>query len=269
MATEKTRSLSRAISILKVVARARSTGMQLATITRETGISKTTTIRLIQTLLEEGMLERRTDGKYVLGAETHALSEGVGDYHDVTQQAAGPARRIAIACGDSAFLSVRSALHSICVIREDGGYPLKTHVLQPGTRLPLGVGAGGIAILAALDDDEIERCIEANGAECEQRYPDDQRTQMLERVRECREKGYAINRGSVVRESWAIGAMIRDHSGAPIAALTVAAVQSRLQPEREAKLGPWLMKEAASLELLIRTEQVNQGNSNRYGHWSG
>ena len=254
MAVEKTRSLSRALSILKIVARARGVGMRLATITRETGISKTTTIRLIQTLLEEGMLVRGSDGKYRLGPESHALGAGTHDYDLLVQRVTGPVRRIAIACGDSAFFSIRSALYSICLIREDGGYPLKTHVLQPGTRLPLGVGAGGIAILAALDDSEIERCMQANRAECEQRYPEDLRARMLERIQECREKGYAINRGSVVRESWAVAAMIRDPNGAPIAALTIAAIQSRLQPEREAELGPWLMKEAALLELLIRSD---------------
>lgn len=252
MSEKTTRSLARAITILKSVRHAREAGMRLATITRETGLSKTTTIRLIQTLLQEDMLARRADGTYVLGPEARALGTHTEAHMALSKAAAEPVRRVAIACGDSAFLSVRQNLHSICLIREDGSYPLKTHVLQPGTRLPLGVGAGGIAMLAALSDDEIARCLDANRAECEQHYPGDLPPQMLNRVQECREKGYAINRGSVVRESWAIGAMIRGTHGMPIAALTLAAVQSRLQPEREAELGPQLIKEAAALETVIR-----------------
>jgi len=258
MANETTRSLSRAISILKVVARAQGASLRLATITRETNISKTTTIRLIQTLLEEGMLMRTADGKYLLGSESHALGAGADEHSEIVKLAAGPVRRIAIACGDSAFLLVRSGFNSTCLIREDGAHPLKTHVLQPGTKLPLGVGAGGTAILAAMNDQEIERCIATNQACCEEHYPGNLPQQMLDRIQECREKGYAINRGSVVDESWALAAMVRDRSGSPIAAVVIAAVQSRLQPVREAKFGPLLLKEAASLERFIQTAPKKQ-----------
>lgn len=253
MANETTRSLSRAISILKVVARAQSTGLRLATITKETNISKTTTIRLIQTLLEERMLIRTAEKKYLLGPESLALGAGTDDHNKMVKLSNGPVRRIAIACGDSAFLLVRSGFHSICLVREDGAYPLKTHVLQPGTKLPLGVGAGGTAMLAAMSDQDIERCIATNQAYCERHYPGNTPQQMLDRVQECREKGYAINKGSVANESWGLAAMVRDKAGSPVAALVIAAVQSRLQPDREAKLGPLLMKEAASLERFMHT----------------
>lgn len=253
MANEITRSLSRAISILKVVARTQSTGLRLTTISRETNISKTTTIRLIQTLLEERMLIRTAEKKYLLGPESLALGAGSDDHNKIVKLASGPVRRIAIACGDSAFLLVRSGFHSTCLIREDGAYPLKTHVLQLGTRLPLGVGAGGIAMLAAMSDQDIERCIATNQEYCKSHYPENSPQKMLDRVQECREKGYAFNQGFVSNESWGVAAMIRDKAGSPFAAIVIAAVKSRLQPDRETKLGPLLIKEAASLELFMHT----------------
>src|SRR5699024_3683954 len=166
MPENTTRSLTRAIAILKTVCQAQSTGIRLAAITRATALSKTTTIRLIQTLVAEEMLARQPDGAYVLGPAAHALGRQDSHRSALTSAARSVLRRRAIAWGDAAFLSIRHDLHSICLIREDRSYPLKTHVLQPGTRLPLGVGAGGIAMLAALSDDAIERCMAANHEEC-------------------------------------------------------------------------------------------------------
>ena len=62
-------------------------------------------------------------------------------------------------------------MFAVCVLREDGDYPLKTHVLLPGDRHPLGVGAGSLAILAALPDDEVDACLQANAALIARRYP--------------------------------------------------------------------------------------------------
>src|SRR5699024_3736091 len=137
MPENTTRSLTRAIAILKTVCQAESAGIRLAAITRATALSKTTTIRLIQTLVAEEMLVRRPDGAYALGPTAHALGRQDSNHSTLVNAGTPIVRRLAIACGDSAFLSIRKDLHSICLIREDGSYPLKTHVLQPGTRLPL------------------------------------------------------------------------------------------------------------------------------------
>jgi DNA-binding IclR family transcriptional regulator len=78
--------------------------------------------------------------------------------------------RIAGQTEESAFLSIRRGAECLCLIREEGTYPIRTHVLQAGDRLPLGVGSAGLAILAALDDSEINSTLEANRELIAQRY---------------------------------------------------------------------------------------------------
>ena len=65
--------------------------------------------------------------------------------------------------GDTSFLSVRRDAFAVCLHREEGAYPIRTHALEVGDRHPLGVGGGSLAILATLSDAEIERVLPDGG----------------------------------------------------------------------------------------------------------
>ncbi|MDV6317995.1 IclR family transcriptional regulator [Chromohalobacter sp. HP20-39] len=248
-------SISRTLQVLRVIAGGLGEGVKLSWITRRTGLAKPTAHRLLQALLAEGMVEKSESEGYFLGPECYVLGVIADQRYGLSHIASEPVARIAAECGDSAFFSIRSEWHSLCLVRKDGNYPIKTHVLQPGTRLPLGVGGGGIAMLSALGDDEVEQCLVANAEECAEHYPHDQRADQLRRIAECRELGYGINRGSVVAVSWGIGAVVRDPRGEVLGTLSIAAIESRLQPERQQVLGPQLVREAAALERKIQEAQ--------------
>src|SRR5256885_16138309 len=61
---------------------------------------------------------------------------------------------------DTAYLVVRSGFEAVCLHRLEGDFPIRTLVLQVGSRRPLGVGAGGLAVLAAIAPEEREAIIE-------------------------------------------------------------------------------------------------------------
>ena len=132
----------------------------------------------------------------------------------INRLAAPVVARLAHECGDSAFFSIRRDVFAVCVLREDGDYPLKTHVLLPGDRHPLGVGAGSLAILAALPDDEVDACLQANAALIARRYPHYSVPLIRALVDESRERGYSVNQGLVVPGSWGLGVPLRDEQGA-------------------------------------------------------
>ena len=68
---------------------------------------------------------------------------------------------------DTVYLSERRGLEAICSSRALGDYPIKALTLDVGIRRPLGIGAGGLAILCALPAAEADEIIEAHA----QRYP--------------------------------------------------------------------------------------------------
>jgi DNA-binding IclR family transcriptional regulator len=245
-------AISRAMRVLRAVARMRGEGAGLLALTREAGMSKPTVHRLLAALMAEGMVEQdaRTR-KYFLGPECHVLGNLAGERFGINRAAADVVARLAHQCGDSAFFSIRRDVFAICVLREDGDYPLKTHVLMPGDRHPLGVGAGSLAMLAALPDDEVEACLHANEALLAERYPRYSPPFLREQVEQTRKQGYAINRGQVIPGSWGMGVPVRDGNGRLLGGLSIAAVESRLGEERQPQLLRLLQREAQRLQRLV------------------
>jgi len=55
---------------------------------------------------------------------------------------------------------VRSGFDAVCMHRREGSFPIRTLVLEVGSRRPLGVGAGGLAILSSIEEEERAHIIE-------------------------------------------------------------------------------------------------------------
>ncbi|CAB3705334.1 MULTISPECIES: IclR family transcriptional regulator [Achromobacter] len=241
-------AISRAMLVLRGVSRMRGEGAGLLALTRDTGMSKPTVHRILAALAAEGMVEQDpATRRYFLGPECHVLGNIASERFGINRLAAPVVARLAHECGDSAFFSLRRDVFAVCVLREDGDYPLKTHVLLPGDRHPLGIGAGSLAILAALPDDEVEACLQANAALIAARYPHYSVPLIRTLVDEVREQGYAVNRGLVVPGSWGIGVPLRDEQGQVLGALSIAAVESRMDEERQFQLAKLLSREAKRL----------------------
>ena len=214
-------------------------------LTRDTGLSKPTVHRILAALAAEGMVEQESvSRRYFLGPECHVLGNVASERFGINRLAAPVVARLAHECGDSAFFSIRRDVFAVCVLREDGDYPLKTHVLLPGDRHPLGVGAGSLAILAALPDDEVDACLQANAALIARRYPHYSVPLIRALVDESRERGYSVNQGLVVP---GLGPRLRDEQGHVLGALSIAAVESRMDEERQFQLAKLLSREAQRL----------------------
>ena len=198
-------AIARAMQVLRGVSRACGDGAGLLALTRDTGLSKPTVHRILAACAE-GMVEQESvSRRYFLGPECHVLGNVASERFGINRLAAPVVARLAHECGDSAFFSIRRDVFAVCVLREDGDYPLKTHVLLPGDRHPLGVGAGSLAILAALPDDEVDACLQANAALIARRYPHYSVPLIRALVDESRERGYSVNQGLVVPGSWGLG----------------------------------------------------------------
>jgi len=147
---------------------------------------------------------------------------------------------------------VRRDLHIVCLHREEGPFPIRSHVLQAGDRHPLGIGAGSLAVLAALPDDEVERAIAANTAIILEKYPAYSAGLLQSAVTRTRKDGYALNPGLLMKGSWGIGVAVRDPQGRPVYAISLAAIEDRLDEVRRRELIPMLKREAEKLERLLR-----------------
>jgi DNA-binding IclR family transcriptional regulator len=147
---------------------------------------------------------------------------------------------------DTVYLSIRSGDDAICTARQEGRYPIKTLTLAVGDRRPLGIGAGSLALLAALPDAEVERVITANAGRLRP-YAAFSPTRLRELVERTRAEGCATNPGMVLPGMMAVGVPVCTGGGRVAGALSIAAIEGRMQPERRAQLVAWLKEEAATI----------------------
>ncbi|QQN66762.1 hypothetical protein JIR23_14275 [Bradyrhizobium diazoefficiens] len=144
---------------------------------------------------------------------------------------------------------------SICLHREEGAFPIRTQVLKAGDRYPLGVGAGSLAILAAMPDADVDRVIAKNHCAGCRSLPTHSPNRLRQLVAETRRAGFAVNSGLIVPGSWGIGAVVIGADGKPAGALSVAAIESRMGEPRRCEIARLL--QAAATELSVRLRDLH------------
>lgn len=237
--------------VLREVGAQEPDGAGTSQIARAVGLPRPTVHRLLNALRDVGMVDREPEGdRWVVGPELYVLGAVAARRHDVTQFALPAVRNLALATGESAFFSVRRGDDTICLLAEDGAFPLRSHVLHEGARFPLGVVSAGMAILAHLDDREISDYLDRVDLVAPF-GPGHRRDAVLERVATTRRQGYAVNPGLVVEGSWGIAAAVFDASGQPMWALTLTGVEHRFARDRQVELGELLLRAAHELSTTI------------------
>ena len=250
--------VGRAGALLRAVSAAEPDGAGTTDVARATGLPRPSVHRLLTSLETEGLLERLPEsGRWVLGPELYLLGTAAAQRYDVSGLAQPVVRRLSMATGESAFFSVLRGEETICLLREDGSFPIRSHVLHEGIRFPLGVASAGLAILAHLPDAESAAYLarrdltEDYGAAHAPRA-------LARRLRETRTQGYAVNPGLLVEGSWGMGAAVFDAAGRPRWALSLTGIERRFAAPRRRELGPLLLHEAHELSRAIQAGQSGQ-----------
>ena len=244
-------SVDRALQLLSLVGRGGPQGRGLAGLVAETDLTRPTARRLLIALIAARLVEQDpVTRRYHLGPEAYLLGTFAAPRHGLLTHAADSLRRLAQQTGDSVFLSVPQGDHVLCLHREEGSFPIRTYALQAGDRNPLGAGAGGIALLAAMPPAEAEAALARLTPALTARFggPIDG---LLADVAQARARGWAVNPGRVVPGSWGIGCALRWPDGRPAAALSLAAIESRLTPDRQATIAAAMLAEATRIEASL------------------
>lgn len=260
-----TQSIERAIALLLMVGRAGTAGARLSDLVLQSGLPKPTARRVLLALVRSGLLDQdEVSRRYHIGPEAFILGTLASARFGIHALSLDGLARLARETGDTVFLSVPRDTYSVCLHREEGPFPLRTHVLQAGDRHPLGIGAGSLALLSALADGEVERIIAANADVLAQSYPAYSSERLRQLVADTRARGYAFNPGLVMAGSWGIGVPVLDPDGRAAGALSIAAVESRLPESRHPELVPLLKRESALLtQALSHPVSPAQGTPSR------
>lgn len=224
-------SVQKACRILRSLTEPRVS--RLSEVATQAALNKVTTLRILEVLTREGFVRRDEATKtYSLGSEVGILAAAMRDRDDLRSRARPGLVRLAALSEDSVLLSVRSGTESVCVDREVGSFPIRANYLDIGSRRPLGVGAGAMALLAWQSDAEIEALLPIT----EQRlshFPKVTRKWLEEEIVKSRDRGYTLFLNMLVDRMGAVGVPVFGPDGKPIAALAIAALSDRILPRLE------------------------------------
>lgn len=251
-----TQSVHRAICIMKMIAmQNQQKGVRLVDIAHELKLEMPTAHRLLQSLVEESILVKSArNSRYHLGPLVFEL--GLASAHDfnVINLCTPILKELSHQTTDTSFLFVRSGNDAVCLAREQGTYHIQTPVVPVGSRQPLGVSAGGLALLSALDPNDMEIVLQANSTRLDV-YGGLTIEKAKELYEEAKQLGYAVIANMAVPGVKGIGIPINDRDAQSVAAVTVATTIGRMTNEHIQEILPDLQSAAAKIGSVLRQKE--------------
>jgi DNA-binding IclR family transcriptional regulator len=233
--TKGAQSIHRAMTLLHKVAIHNNQGVTLSRLAREAGLHVATAHRILSVLVKEGLITHDPLARlYHLGLELYHLGHAAHQY-TVRDRFRNALESIAHRSEDTVFLLIRLGNDVLCIDTVQGKYPVRTIVVDVGARRPLGIGAGSLALIAFLPEDEFEAVVKANAP----RYPNYKNltaNDIRDMARKGRRAGYVLSDGLFHEDAISVGVPIFDFQGGVQAAITVSAIRPRMNPQRREEM---------------------------------
>lgn len=226
------KTIERVGAILHALEHGPEEGLTSGEIATTTGFDKATAYRALISLARIGLVDRDTNSRrFRLGVYLFNLGAVAARRFSVLSHARQVVEHVARETGDTVFLAVRNKYESVCIDCATGSYPLKAQTLTVGESVPLGVSAGGVAMLATMSDEEVRRAIQFNAIQIA-KFRTIRPEQIYEHVAETRQRGYAHYSGQVIAGMGGVARAIRDPNGKGVAVISVTALLDRLSEQR-------------------------------------
>nr|WP_312579497.1 IclR family transcriptional regulator [Sedimentibacter sp.] len=182
--------------------------LTLTEIARKMGWAKSTTSRLLNTLLDRGFLSKDEDtNKYVLGSVIYYLGQVAKETIDLRKVSMPILRNINQKTKETVHIYVYEGFDRICFEQVESPQLVKQSV-KVGSREPIWVGATGKAILAYQSEQELDEVIKEVKKSSELSAVD-----LINSIKQVRENGYAIRDGKKDDNVGCVAAPIFDIRG--------------------------------------------------------
>jgi DNA-binding IclR family transcriptional regulator len=169
---------------------------------------------------------------------------------DLRLLAAPVLKRLAAETDETVHLAIRDGHDCIIAGRADTTQVIRVF-LEIGTRLPLRATSAGVAIMARLEQSEIDEILRADPPEFAN-SPMLSAAELRDEIDRTAARGYSAHMSGWFRPHVSsIGAAITDSAQHPIAALVLSIPQLRFDPTREEKLAQLTVAAADEISALI------------------
>ncbi|NVO24418.1 IclR family transcriptional regulator [Donghicola mangrovi] len=246
----KSQVVERTCLILRELGRFGPGGARLIDLTERTKLSRPTVHRMLSTLVAEQFVERTRDRGYRLSSQIYELGlnapSPVGD----------PARlrpivqALADDCGDTVYLAMRTGDFSHYLLRCEGAYPIRTHVVSANQTLSLVSTHCGRSLLASLSEDESEQII--SRAQTDKRlFGEAEPDGLRDEVEAIRKHGFGWARDVTFIGVAGLTVPVPNPRGSSFLAMSISTIPQRLTKERAEKILPSLRATALRISEAV------------------
>ncbi|AEC20816.1 IclR family transcriptional regulator [Pusillimonas sp. T7-7] len=185
-----TQSIRRVLHMLRLLAQHEASGLSLQEITTLSGLERSTAHRIITCLAAENFARKEPESKrYYLGIDAMQVGFSAMQRVPIVDTLRPLAKRLCRLSGDTVFLVVQQGDYALCLLREHGDFPVRIFTIDAGEKRLMGIGAGGLALIADYSNDDIKKLYARHAVDYEQAgLPLDS---LLQKVRHTRQQGFS------------------------------------------------------------------------------
>jgi IclR family KDG regulon transcriptional repressor len=221
------RALSRGLHILEILA-SHSQGLSLSAIARKSGLAKSSTHRLLQTLIMNGYVRQDTENSdnYFPSFKLLTLSSQLIQHTDLTVIAHPHLEFLAEMTGETVHLVLLDHDHAVYVAKVESPNPIRMYS-QIGHRAPLHCTGVGKAILAFMPEEHQNAVLKGDLPRYTANTLSDPGA-LRAHLEQIRCHGYAIDNGEHEENVRCIAMPLLTSAGRVVGAVSIAAVSYRV-----------------------------------------
>jgi IclR family acetate operon transcriptional repressor len=244
-------SVGRALDIVAFVADGPEDGLPVADISRMLGISKSSTLATVRTLVAHGYLRPVEPGpRYRLGMSLIRLGDLTARQFPIAEICTPVLREIAQRTRLTARAAVADEGFPLFVNRVDGPGTIRFHT-PLGRREPAHATAAGKAILSTLAREDVRAMFRKAGLPSHTENTITSVDRLLRDLDGTRDRGYAVDDEEDVMGVVCVGAAFFSHAGACAGALSITGLKADMPADRIADLGVTMRRYADNISVLV------------------
>jgi DNA-binding IclR family transcriptional regulator len=252
--------LDRVFGILDALAED-GAGVALSDLARKLDLHRSTVHRLLVVLEGRRYVEKDSaSGKYRLGSKLLELGTKVAARLDLPAIARPFLEQLVRETGETAHMGVLRQGEVLSIANVESSRTLHTP-RTVGRRTPAHCSSLGKCLLAFLPDRDLNEFLEVRGLKAYTISTITSPEVLKAELRRVRERGYAVDEEEYEEGLKCVGAPVRDHSGAVIAAVSIAGPAPRLREGRMPALADSVVRAAAGLSEALGYRSEQKGSS--------
>lgn len=198
------------------------------------GVARSTAYRYLQSLVTSRFLEEAPGGGFRLGLRVMEIARLARRSYGLPEIARPAMTALSERTGETVLLTRRAGDLVVCVETAESGNRAVRISYERGSSLPLNAGASALVLLAWSSPEEVRGLLRSAPLKRFTASTLVDVDALMERLETIRAAGYAISRAELDPDILGVGAPVHDDTGQVVAAVSVAALASRIAGEAEA-----------------------------------